>query len=77
MALLAVTEPFSVPRPDGFLVTFRKGDLVDSTHPVAKSHKHLLKPAEPTVRDWPTSAPVERATAAPGEKRSAKLPPKG
>lgn len=75
MGLLAVAEPFAAPRPDGFLVTFKRGDLVDESHPIVATHRHLMVPAEPTVKEWPAPK-VEQATAAPGERRTRTRPAK-
>lgn len=42
----------------------RPGDLVDSGDPIVEGREHLFVPVEPTN--------VERATAAPGERRAVK-----
>lgn len=42
-----------------------EGDLVDSSDPIVSGREHLFVSA-----DRATSAPVEQATAAPGERRN-------
>lgn len=69
MPQLRVKEPFGTFGPEGRL--FSAGDLVDDKDPVVKNRAHLFEPAEEAVaRKGRTSAPVEKATAEPGEKRS-------
>jgi hypothetical protein len=58
--LFRVREGFAVPGADGFMRTFPVGALVDGGDPLAKSHKALMEPA---------SSAVEKASAAPGERR--------
>jgi hypothetical protein len=51
---------------------YRVGDLVDQADPVTDTHAHLFEAMTPT-RDLVVTAdqaPVEQATAAPGEKRT-------
>ena len=61
MAVLRVREPFSFDEPNGVQRVMRTGDLVDASDPLIKGKEHLFEPVETTV---------ERATAAPGERRS-------
>jgi hypothetical protein len=67
MAILQVRESFA-PTVDGGIVSFRKGELVDSDHPVVKRYPQYF--SEPVIdHPAPRTAPVEQATAAPGQKR--------
>lgn len=74
--LLRVKEGFSVPDPQGrpMMLSVPKGSLVESDHPLAKTHAAFMEPATPTVPDFPKKRGgrprVEQATAAPGEVRT-------
>jgi hypothetical protein len=66
--LFAAKSPFSVG------TTFiQKGDLVDDGDPIYRKHRDMFE--EPRARRYgpvertPEQAPVEQATAAPGEHR--------
>lgn len=62
---------------------FAAGRLVDASDPVVKGREHLFEPVEvaasrQSLMGRTAPAPVEQATAAPGEKRSvAPSKPKG
>src|ERR1044072_8375078 len=56
---------FAVPDQDGLPRVYQRGQLLLPDAPIIKSHGHLLEPAE---------TGIEQATAAPGEKRSLRLP---
>ena len=67
-SLLAARASF-VCEHAGTLYEFREGDLIEADHPIAR--KYAAQFTEPHVR-YPLErkdAPVEQATAAPGEKR--------
>jgi hypothetical protein len=52
---------------------FHKGRNYYADDPDLKGREHLVQPAASIVVDWKTHskyAPVEQATAAPGEKRT-------
>jgi hypothetical protein len=53
----------------GPLGTFRKGELLRSDDPAVRKYPQFFRPM--TIRSTvkPKPAPVEQATAAPGEKR--------
>jgi hypothetical protein len=64
--LYRVREGFGVPDPQtGYLRAYRTGQLIDASDPLVRTHSALLEPA---------SNKVEQATAAPGERRSLRLP---
>lgn len=66
MSVLRVNQAFSVlSDPSGRV--YVPGDLVLDSDPIAKSHASYFEPVE-TVAS--RNAPVEQATAAPGERRS-------
>lgn len=60
-----VREAFAIPGPDGILRTYATGALISGTDRLARTHKALLEPAADAV---------EKATAAPGERRGLRLP---
>ena len=52
---------------------FMKGRNYYADDPDLKGREHLMQPSDKIVIDWQTHsryAPVEQATAAPGEKRA-------
>jgi len=64
MAVLRCTTPFAV--QEGVVPrVLRAGDLVDEKDPAVKGRENMFEPVETTV---------ERATAAPGERRSLSTP---
>lgn len=60
-----VKSAFSVPDADGFLRTYAAGALISGSDALAKSHRDYLEPVGDAV---------EKASAAPGERRSLRLP---
>lgn len=60
MAVLRCTSPFAV-QEGAVPRVLRAGDLVDEKDPVVKGREVMFEPVETTV---------ERATSAPGERRS-------
>lgn len=56
---------FAVPGADGYLQVYKPGDLVRGDDKLVDSHRDYLEPADLGV--------VERATAAPGERRQLNL----
>jgi hypothetical protein len=69
MAILRCTEAFATTQ-NGVPVVCNPGQLVESTDPLVKGHEQWFEPVEVTVARATPPAPVEQATAAPGEKRS-------
>jgi hypothetical protein len=64
MAVLRCTTPFAV-QEGAVPRVLRAGDLVDEKDPAVKGRENLFESVETTV---------ERATAAPGERRSLSTP---
>lgn len=60
-----VRESFAIPDADGFLRTFAAGSLIAGVDRIVGSHRAFLEPVGDSV---------EAATAAPGERRSLRLP---
>lgn len=60
-----VKEAFAVPDGDGVLRTYTAGKLISGSDSLAKTHRALLEPVADAV---------EKATAAPGERRALRLP---
>jgi hypothetical protein len=54
---------------DGRTVLVQPGQLVDADDPILKGRENLFNEFEPNTRSYST-AKVEQATAAPGEKRA-------
>lgn len=52
------------PSPDGAGYLVRTGDVLDADHPVIKGREHFFEPVENFA-----GRAVERASAAPGERR--------
>ena len=70
MAIKRCKSPFSV-WTNGVPRVITGGQLIEDTDPVYKSHAHLFEDVETFVSEQSErAAPVEQATAAPGEKRS-------
>lgn len=64
-------EPFSFDAPGGAQVNIRRGQLFPDGHPYLKGRENLFEPADDAAaRSAGTSASVETATAAPGERRT-------
>ena len=56
---------------DGGRIRIKEGEAFDSDHPTVKAHPDLFGDKPSKVRgSKPEPAPVETATADPGEKRS-------
>lgn len=64
MAVLRCTSPFAV-QEGAVPRVLRAGDLVDEKDPVVKGREVMFESVEATV---------ERATSAPGERRSLSIP---
>lgn len=60
-----VREAFAIPGPDGILRTYVTGALISGDDRLARTHKALLDPVADAV---------EKASAAPGERRGLRLP---
>ena len=66
-----VKESISFDAPNGAQVNLRRGQLFPDDHPYVKGRAHLFEPADDAAaRSVGTRDAVERATAAPGERRS-------
>ncbi|RBO82073.1 hypothetical protein [Nocardia puris] len=66
--ILRAREAFSYTDHHGVPRIVRPGDLVEDSDPGVKGREHLYEPVE--VAAARSSAVVEQATAAPGEKRA-------
>jgi hypothetical protein len=69
--LLVAKEAFTC-RFQGADHSFNPGDIVEEGHPILRGIEHLFKPVEAITHyrvHTPEDAPVEQATAAPGEER--------
>jgi hypothetical protein len=75
MAVLRCLAPFALTEKSGVERVVSAGDLVDSTDPVVKGREDLFEPVETTVARTKERG-VEKATASPGEKRTAAKPAK-
>ncbi|MBA2951591.1 hypothetical protein [Streptomyces himalayensis] len=70
MAIKRCKSPFSVWK-NGVPRVITGGQLIEDTDPVYKGHEHLFEDVETFMSEKAErSAPVEQATAAPGEKRA-------
>lgn len=63
--VLRARESFSAPSPDGAGFLVRAGDVLPEDHPVIKGREHLFEPVAAAA-----NRAIERATAAPGERRT-------
>lgn len=69
MSVLRVREPFACD-VNGVPHVFRVGDLVDTNSGVVtEKRRHFFESTDTAASRGPVVAPVEQATAAPGEKR--------
>jgi hypothetical protein len=74
MATLRCKEPFSADI-DGVPRTIPGGALIDSSDPIVKGREHLFETVDVYMAGRESkAAPVESASAAPGEKRSVRAP---
>ena len=67
--MLRANQSFEALTPSG-PVWVKAGTIVDDNDPIAAGRGDLFVPVVPTYRS-PGAAPVEQATAAPGERRTA------
>lgn len=71
--VLRATQAFAADDSRGIPRVFTPGALVKDDDPIVKGREHLFESVEATVEK---SSSVERATAAPGEKRTLTTPAK-
>lgn len=66
--VFVAVETFHVTTADGTRIV-RKGDLADGDSPIRKAYPQYFKPVEERLA-LKADAPVEQATAAPGQRRN-------
>lgn len=76
MAIVYAKSSLSTTTDHGVIIRMYSGEVWDSDDPVVLSRPHLFQKTPPRVRTSKGHRPyddvVERATAAPGEKRRTK-----
>lgn len=79
MAVLCCVEAFAYSEPNGVQRVLRPGDLVDDNDPAVKGRERMFETVEANARratdraaGKPVEGVIEQATAAPGEKRTAR-----